>query len=110
MSKPIDLTGESFQKEVLESELPVLVDFWAPWCVPCQMMAPVLEQLAAETEGKLKVAKLDVNDPAHEDLARQYQIAGIPSLKIFKRGKVVKEMTGMRGLDQLKSEVTEFIS
>lgn len=109
MSKTIELTNDNFESEVLKSDIPVLVDFWAPWCVPCQMMVPVLDQLASEASGKIKVAKLDVNDPAHEPLARQYGISGIPSLKVFNGGEVVKEMTGMRGLDQLQQELTDYL-
>ncbi|HPH78964.1 MAG TPA: thioredoxin [bacterium] len=105
MSKTIELTAENFDKEVLQAGLPVLVDFWAPWCMPCQMMAPILEQIAEEMEGKIVVAKLDVNNPSHEILSQKYQITGIPSLKVFKNGEIVKELVGLRNFEQLKSEL-----
>lgn len=109
MSNPINVTGnDNFKNEVLSSELPVLVDFWAPWCGPCQMMAPVLEELAKEMEGKLKVVKLDTDIPENQQLAIDYNIRSIPNLKIFKDGKVVKDLIGYRPKEVLSSEVAEF--
>ncbi len=110
MSNPINVSGnDSFKKEVLTSELPVLVDFWAPWCGPCQMMAPVLEELAKEMDGKLKVVKLDTDLPENQQLAIDYNIRSIPNLKIFQAGAVVRDLVGYRPKETLVSEVSEFV-
>ncbi|MFA5894266.1 MAG: thioredoxin [Candidatus Shapirobacteria bacterium] len=110
MSNPINVNGnDNFKTEVLTSELPVLVDFWAPWCGPCQMMAPVLEELAKEMDGKLKVVKLDTDLPENQQLAIEYNIRSIPNLKIFRNGKVVKDLIGYRPKEMLVSEVSEFV-
>lgn len=99
----ITLTDQSFDEEVKQSEVPVLVDFWAPWCGPCQMMAPIIEDLAKEVEGKAKVCKLDVDENPQK--AVEYGIMSIPSLKIFKAGKVAREFTGVQSKEALKSEL-----
>jgi thioredoxin 1 len=110
MSNPINVSGnDNFKNEVLNSELPVLVDFWAPWCGPCQMMAPVLEELAKEMDGKLKVVKLDTDLPENQQLAIDNNIRSIPNLKIFVNGKVAKDLIGYRPKDVLSSEVAEFV-
>jgi thioredoxin 1 len=88
----IILTAENFEEEVLRSDIPVLVDFWATWCGPCRMMAPVIAQVAEEQEGKIKVGKIDVDD--EPELAVRYGIASIPTLKVFKNGEVVKTSIG----------------
>jgi thioredoxin 1 len=105
MAKPIDLTNETFAQEVLQSDIPVLVDFWAPWCAPCRMMAPVLEDLAKDMEGKLKVAKLDVENPNHQQLAMEYGIQSIPNMKLFKGGKVAKDFIGFRPKEMFLPEL-----
>lgn len=105
MSKVIELTSETFESEVLKSDLPILVDFWAPWCGPCRMMAPVLDELADELEGKIKIAKLDVENPAHQALAQKYQIQSIPNMKIFKEGNVIREIIGFSEKGKLKGEI-----
>ncbi len=105
MSKVMHLTNETFDQEVLQSDIPVLVDFWAPWCVPCQMMGPVLDKLAESVEEKVKIAKLDVDNPMHQALAMKYQISSIPSIKIFKGGQVVRELVGVMSEEQLKDEL-----
>lgn len=111
MSNPINVKGnDNFKTEVLTSELPVLVDFWAPWCGPCQMMAPVLEELAKEMDGKLKVVKLDTDLPENQQLAIDYNIRSIPNLKVFVGGKVVKDIVGYRPKEMLVSEVSEFVA
>ncbi len=109
MSHPIVLTDKTFEHEVLHSDQPVLVDFWAEWCGPCRMMAPILEELSEKYAGKIKIAKLDVNDPAHQALAEKYDIQGIPAMKVFKGGGVVKELVGYRPLEALEEELSEFL-
>ena len=96
MSQIIQLTSETFPKEVLQSDLPVLVDFWAPWCTPCLMAAPILEELAKDYQGKIKIAKLNVEEPAHQTLAAQYNIQSIPNMKIFYKGEIIEEIIGLR--------------
>jgi len=105
MSKTIDVTNQNFEQEVLKSEIPVLVDFWAPWCQPCQMMIPVLEELSNELDGRLKIVKLNTAIPEHQNLAAEYDIQGIPNMKLFKDGKIVKEFIGLRAKEIFKSEL-----
>jgi len=87
-------TEENFQKEVLESDIPVVVDFWAVWCGPCKMLTPTLDQIAAEFEGKAKVGKVNVDE--NQQLAAQYGIMSIPTVMIFKDGKVVEQFIGVQ--------------
>jgi len=105
MSKPIELTDKNFDKEVLQSNIPVLVDFWAPWCGPCQMMIPILDELAEELENKIKIAKLNTEISENQQLAIQYQIQSIPNMKLFKDGKVIKNLIGFRLKDALKADL-----
>jgi len=109
MSQPTILTEKTFEHEVLHSELPVLVDFWAEWCGPCKMMAPILEEFAGKYADKIKVAKLDVNNADHQALAEKYDIQGIPALRVFKGGVVVKELIGYRPAEALEEELAEFL-
>jgi len=109
MSKTIEITKENFEEEVLNSDVPVLVDFWAPWCQPCLMMAPALNELSEELEGKLKIGKLNTEIPNNQMLAVQYQIQSIPNMKLFKEGKVIKEFIGLRPKEHLESELSEVI-
>ena len=96
----IEFTDQNFDQEVLKSEKPALVDFWAPWCGPCQMMGPVIEELAKEMGDKFKIGKINVDE--HPDTASKFGIMSIPAIKIFKGGKVVKEFVGVQGKDALK--------
>lgn len=90
--KPINFTDENFENEVLKSDKPVLIDFWAVWCGPCRMIAPIVEELANEYDGKVKIGKLDVD--ANQESAIKYGVRSIPTLLLFKDGKVVDTIIG----------------
>lgn len=95
----IKLSSENFEKEVLKSEKPVLVDFYADWCGPCNAMAPVIEELATELDGKAKVGKINVDE--NSDIAVEYNVMSIPTLIIFKNGKEEKRLVGLRDKEEL---------
>jgi len=95
----ITVTKDNFEEEVLKSELPVLVDFWAPWCGPCRMLAPAVAQIAEEFEGKAKVCKINVDE--EEELSAQFGIASIPTVLIFRNGEVTETSVGLRSKAQL---------
>lgn len=110
MSNPININGpENFKNEVLLSSSSVLVDFWAPWCGPCQMMAPILESLASKLDGKLKIVKIDTEQPENQQLAFDYQIQSIPNMKLFKNGAVIQDFIGFRSETTFTQELLEFI-
>lgn len=92
MSKEVVITTENFDTEVKQSEVPVLIDFWADWCMPCKMIAPVLEELSDTYAGKLKIGKLDVD--AEPDVAANFNVVSIPTLLLFKDGQVVNQHVG----------------
>ena len=95
----MNITSENFEEEVLKSNIPVLVDFWASWCGPCKMMAPVVEKIAEEMQGKAKVCKVNVDEEA--DLAMQYGIMSIPTFLVFKDGKVVNSTIGVQDKEEI---------
>ena|SRR3989338_6100114 len=99
----LTLTDGNFKSEVLDSKIPVLVDFWAEWCAPCRMVAPVVEKIAKEYTGKLKVGKVNVDDNA--ETPTQYGIQGIPTLILFKDGQVVNQLVGFQSEQKLKSAI-----
>jgi len=102
-SLEVEVNGNNFQQEVLESSVPVLVDFWAPWCMPCRMLAPTVEKLAEENEGKLKVCKLNTDE--NQNIAAQYGIQGIPTLIVFKEGKEVGRTVGVMSKEKLQEKL-----
>ncbi len=107
MSKALDLNKENFEQEVIKSDIPVLVDFWAPWCMPCRLMSPVLDELAVDLDGKIKITKVNTEDPNNHELAAQYQIQSIPNLKLFKGGQVVGNFIGLKNKESLQEEIEQ---
>ncbi len=102
--KPVEVTDGNFKNEVLDSSTPVLVDFWATWCGPCKMIAPIVEELATEYNGKMKFGKLDVD--ANPQISMQYGIRSIPTLLVFKGGKVVDQIVGAMPKRSLVDKIT----
>ncbi len=103
----MEFNSNNFQNEVLESDQPVLVDFWAPWCGPCKMLGPVLEELAKANDSRLKVVKVNVDE--NPDLAQQYEVMGIPALFLFKDGEVVDSFTGAMSKQVLTEKIDKYI-
>lgn len=99
----ITATESNFNEQVLSSPQPVLVDFWAEWCGPCKMIAPVLDELATEYGGKVKIAKVNIDE--HQNLAAQYRVTAIPTLLVFKGGQVVEQMVGAKSKRDLKASL-----
>ena len=107
-SKTVTVSDDSFAQDVLSSSTPVLVDFWATWCGPCKMVAPVLEEIASEKAGQLTVAKLDVD--ANPDTARDFQVVSIPTMILFQNGEAVKRIVGAKGKAALLRELGDVVS
>lgn len=97
----IEITDQNFEKEVLQSTSPVLIDFWAPWCGPCRMLSPMISELATEYAGRAKICKLNTDD--NPGVASQFQISAIPALLFFKNGKLADQLTGVRPKPEIKS-------
>lgn len=107
IDEPIHVTDAAFQKTVLESKLPVIVDFWAPWCAPCRMVAPILDKLAKEYAGKLIVAKVNTDENAQ--YAQQYGVQGIPTMLFIANGKVLHQQVGAMPERMLREAVEQFL-
>ena len=101
------LSDATFDEEIKGSEEPVLVDFWAEWCGPCKMISPILEEIATEHAGKLRIGKLNVDD--NPDVARRFEVMAIPTLIVFKDGEPKKRLIGAKGKGQLLQELQEFL-
>jgi len=108
MAKPADVTDQSFETEVIGADVPTLVDFWAPWCGPCRMVAPIVEELATEYEGRVKFVKLNTDEnPA---VSGRYGIRSIPTLLVFKDGEVKGQIVGFRPKSELKNRLESVLT
>jgi thioredoxin 1 len=108
ISEPVHVTDADFEKVILQNELPVIVDFWAPWCGPCRMVAPILDKLASEKSGKLVVAK--VNTDENSEWAGRYGVQGIPTMLFVAKGKIVHQQVGALPEPLLRATVEEFLN
>lgn len=106
-AKTFEVNKDVFQSEVLNSSTPVLVDFWAEWCGPCKMIAPIVDEIAEEYEGKLRVAKLDAD--ANQEVIMQYGVMGIPTLILFKGGEAVERITGFKPKNKIVDKIVPHI-
>jgi thioredoxin 1 len=104
----LEFTDANWKSEVLESPVPVLVDFWAPWCGPCRTLAPTIEKLAGEYQGKIKIGKMDVDSNSATPM--RYKVTGIPTLLVFKGGQVVEQLVGYRPKDAIAQALNKHIS
>jgi len=107
MAEVMHFGGDNFQAEVIGSDVPVLVDFWAPWCGPCKMIGPIVEELAGEYDGKAKIGKINVDD--NQEIAGQFGIRGIPTVMIFKGGEVAASFVGLRSKADLAAALDELV-
>ena len=108
ITEPLHVTDDAFKKTVIESELPVVVDFWAPWCGPCRMVAPILDKLAEEFAGKMLIAK--VNTDENPQWAQSYNVQGIPTMLFIADGKVVHQQVGALPEPMLRSVIDQFLN
>ena len=108
MSEHIAITGANFESEVLESKIPVLLDFWAPWCAPCRMIGPIVEQLAAEYSGRIKVGKINVDE--EEDLASRHGVVSIPTLMVYKDGQIANQVAAALPKHSIEALFKEFLT
>jgi thioredoxin 1 len=108
MSTAVDVTDATFADEVLNSSETIMVDFWAEWCGPCRAVSPILDAIAAEHAGKIKIVKLNVDD--NPQTAMKYQITSIPAMNVFKGGEVVKTIIGAKPKPQIEADLAEFIA
>jgi thioredoxin 1 len=107
MSNEIEITDANFEEEVIRSDRPVLIDFWAPWCGPCKMVAPIVEEISHDYDGKLKVGKVNTDD--NQQISAKYGIMSIPTLMIFKDGEVVERIIGAQPKDALTPKIDAVI-
>lgn len=107
MANEVTVSKDNFDSEVKNSDIPVLLDFWADWCMPCKMIAPVLEELSSEYDGKLKIGKVNVDN--EQDLASQYNVVSIPTLLLVKGGEVVKQQVGAVPRQQIEEMIKDYV-
>ena len=108
MAEPIELTEDNFTSEVLESDIPVMIDFWAPWCGPCHMVSPIVESLADKYEGKIKVGKVNLDE--YPAVASEYGIRSIPAIFIFNNGEVAERAVGVQPEDTLSAMIDRVLA
>jgi thioredoxin 1 len=108
MSNALEVTDKTFEQEVKQASTPVLVDFWAPWCGPCKALGPIIDELASEYEGKVKVVK--VNTDENVETAQSFRISGIPSLLVFKNGELVEQMVGLQKKSALAAALDKHLA